>query len=149
MMNFPEDKIQNSPNKWVADHIKTYLKTNGEEGHKWKSGIYTLLITTIGRKTGKLYRTGLIYGMDQDRYIIVASRGGYPSHPNWYLNLKKNPEVFVQVGAEKFHALAKDAEGEERQRLWKIMVEILPQYEDYQRRTIRKIPVVILERIKE
>ena len=149
MMRFPEEKIQNSPTQWVTEHIKTYLKTNGDTGHEWRPGVYTLLITTIGRKTGKLHRTGLIYGKDQDRYIIVASKGGHPKHPNWYLNLKKNPEVFLQVKSEKFLARAKDAEGAERQRLWKMMAEIFPQYEDYQRRTLRKIPVVILERIEE
>jgi deazaflavin-dependent oxidoreductase (nitroreductase family) len=149
MMKFPEEKIQNSPIHWVSDHIKTYLKTNGEKGHEWRPGIYTLLITTIGRKTGRLLRTGLIYGMDQNRYIIVASKGGHPNHPEWYLNLKKNPEVCLQVKSEKFLARTKDAEGAERQRLWRMMAEIFPQYEDYQRRTLRKIPVVILERIEE
>lgn len=149
MMKFPEEKIQNSPIHWVSDHIKTYLKTNGEKGHEWRPGIYTLLITTIGRKTGRLLRTGLIYGMDQNRYIIVASKGGHPNHPEWYLNLKKNPEVLLQVKSEKFLALAKDAEGAERQRLWKMMAEVFPPYEDYQQRTIRKIPVVILERIEK
>ena len=148
-MKFPEEKIQNSPIQWVSDHIKNYLITHGEEGHEWRPGIYTLLITTIGRKTGRLLRTGLIYGMDQDRYIIVASKGGHPNHPEWYLNLRKNPEVLLQVKSEKFLARAKDADGKEYQRLWKMMVEIFPQYEDYQRRTIRKIPVVILERIEK
>jgi deazaflavin-dependent oxidoreductase (nitroreductase family) len=79
----------------------------------------------------------------------VAPKGGHPKHPNWYLNLKKNPEVCLQVKSEKFLARAKDAEGAERQRLWKMMAEIFPQYVDYQRRTLRKIPVVILERIEE
>jgi deazaflavin-dependent oxidoreductase (nitroreductase family) len=145
-MKFPEEKIQNSPIHWVSDHIQKYLKTNGKTGHEWRPGIYSLLITTIGRKTGKLHRTGLIYGMDQDRYIIVASNGGHPKHPNWYLNIKKNPGVLVQVKSEKFLARARDAEGAERQRLWKMMAKIFPQYEDYQRKTARKIPVVILER---
>jgi deazaflavin-dependent oxidoreductase (nitroreductase family) len=149
MMKFPEEKIENSPIPWVSDHIQNYLKTNGDTGHEWRTGIYALLITTIGRKTGRLYRTGLIYGMDRNRFIIVASKGGSPKHPNWYLNLKKNPEVLLQVKSEKFLARAKDAEGADRQRLWKMMAEIFPQYEDYQRRTIRKIPVVILERIEK
>lgn len=103
-MKFPDEKIQDSPINWVADHINRYVETDGKSGHEWRKGVYTLLITTKGRKTGKLNRTGLIYGMDQNRYIIVASNGGHSNHPNWYLNLKKNPEVYLQVKSEKFSA---------------------------------------------
>ena len=145
-MNFPDKKIHESPVGWIASHIERYVVSDGLSGHEWRPGVFSLLITTKGRKTSRLNRTGLIYGMDQDRYIIVGSNGGRPNHPNWYLNLKKNPDVFLQVKSEKFSARAKEAQGDERQRLWKMMTEIFPQYEEYKHKTKRKIPVIILEK---
>src|SRR5690606_23006715 len=98
-----QEEIYDSPTGWVAQHIRDYVETDGRKGHKWR-GVDTLLLTTRGRKSGKLRRTALIYGKDGDNYIVVASRGGHPSHPAWYLNLVANPEVMVQVGADKFKA---------------------------------------------
>lgn len=129
---------------WVVDHIRRYAETNGEDGHIW-NGVPTLLLTTTGRKSGRQSVTPLIYGKDQDRYIVVASKGGHDYHPEWYLNLTANPEAQVQVAADKFSARARTADPAEKQRLWELMTQIWPDYDEYQFRTGRKIPVVILE----
>jgi deazaflavin-dependent oxidoreductase (nitroreductase family) len=144
-MSLDETPIDN-PTDWVADHLKRYLATNGEDGHEWR-GITTLALTTLGRRSGKPRRTMLIYGKDGDRYVVVASKGGAPEHPLWYENLTAHPEVVVQVLADRFHARARTAEGEERARLWKRMAGIFPNYDEYQQKTSREIPVVVLERI--
>jgi deazaflavin-dependent oxidoreductase (nitroreductase family) len=140
-----ENEVIDSPVKWVADHIRRYLATDGRRGHRW-SGVYTLLITARGRKTGALHRTALIYGRDGDRYLVVASNGGKSRHPSWYLNLLDHPDVKLQVGAEKFAARARPATTEERPRLWEAMASIFPEYENFRKRTSREIPVVVLER---
>jgi deazaflavin-dependent oxidoreductase (nitroreductase family) len=106
-----------------------------------------LLLTTRGRKTGKLRRTALIYGVEGDRYLLVASTGGAAKNPAWYLNLVANPEVTVQVGAEKFRARARTAGVDEMQPLWQLMASIWPDYDNYQAKTEREIPVVILKRV--
>jgi deazaflavin-dependent oxidoreductase (nitroreductase family) len=141
-----QDKIYDSPTDWVAQHIRRYVETDGREGQLWR-GVNTLLLTTCGRKSGKRRRTALIYGVDGDCLVLVASRGGHKNHPSWYLNLVENPEVEVQVGADKFSARAHTASPEEKARLWPLMTSIWPAYDDYQARTEREIPVVVLERI--
>ena len=141
-----EQETLDSPLGWVAEHTRKYVETNGEEGYIW-NGVPTLALTTTGRRSGKLHRTMLIYGRDGDRYIVVASKGGADEHPQWYRNLQANPEVQVQVGGERFPARARTATGDERSRLWKLMAEIWPAYDQYQTKTSREIPVVILERI--
>jgi deazaflavin-dependent oxidoreductase (nitroreductase family) len=135
-----------SPTEWVAGHIKKYVETDGEEGHVW-NGVPTLLLTTIGRKSGQARRSALIYGKDGDRYVIVGSRGGAPTHPQWFLNLRDNPEVELQVGAERFRARAQITSGEERQRLFEMMAGVFPNYREYAEKTAREIPVVVLERV--
>jgi deazaflavin-dependent oxidoreductase (nitroreductase family) len=139
-----QNEVFDSPTGWVARHIRNYVESDGREGHTWR-GVPTLLITTRGRKSGQLRRTALIYGRDGDNYIVVASRGGHPRHPAWYLNLVETPEVEVQVGAEKFPALARTATAEEKASLWQLMASIWPSYNDYQAKTDREIPVVVLE----
>ena len=134
-----------SPVGWVADHAKRYIETNGEDGHIWR-GVPTLALTTTGRRTGTRHRTMLIYGEDDGRYLIVASKGGAPKHPQWYLNLKDNPEVELQVGADRFNARARTATAEEKPALWKKMAAIWPAYDEYQTKTSRDIPLVILQR---
>jgi deazaflavin-dependent oxidoreductase (nitroreductase family) len=129
---------------WVAEHTKRYVETNGEEGHDWK-GVPTLVLTTRGRKSGQLRRNALIYGRDGDNYLVVASRGGAPKHPLWYLNLVADPAVQLQVGADKLHARARTASAGEKARLWPKMTAIWPSYDEYQTKTDRDIPVVILE----
>jgi deazaflavin-dependent oxidoreductase (nitroreductase family) len=139
------DTIHDSPTGWVNKHIQEYIETGGEKGHMWR-GATTLLLTTQGRKSGQLRRTALIYGRDGDNIIIVASKGGAAKHPSWYLNLRDNPEVEVQVQSETFTARARTASPAEKERLWPIMTGIWPAYDEYQTKTDRDIPVVVLER---
>ena len=128
------------------EHVRRYRETGGEVGHRWKRGSKILLLTTKGRKTGEPRTTPLIYEEDGDRYVIVASQGGAPTHPGWYRNLAKDPNVELQVLDEVFPARARTAEGEERERLWKLVNQQWPDYDAYQTRTDREIPVVVLER---
>ncbi len=141
---------------WIKDHIQRYLASDGEDGHLWDSSIAggpgpipTLLLTTTGRRSGQPRILPLIYGERDDGYAIIASKGGAPSHPSWYLNLLENPEVHIQVGAKKTKALARTAEGEERSEIWKQLRAIYPPYDDYQAKTERQIPVVVLEPISD
>jgi deazaflavin-dependent oxidoreductase (nitroreductase family) len=127
-------------------HVRRYRETGGRVGHIWKEGSTILLLTTTGRRTGEKRTTPLIYAKDGDRYVIVASQGGAPRHPHWYENLSHDPNVEVQVLDEVFRARARTAEGEERERLWRLANEVWPHYDSYQRRTERRIPVVVLER---
>ena len=128
------------------EHVRRYRETNGEEGHIWREGSTILLLTTTGRKTGNQSTTPLIYGMDGDNPVIVASKGGAPQHPGWYRNLVANPSAEVQILGETFPVRARDAEGDERDRLWKMMNGIWKHYDEYQTKTDRQIPVVVLER---
>ncbi|MDX6511867.1 MAG: hypothetical protein QOE36_1371 [Gaiellaceae bacterium] len=129
-----------------AEHVRRYQETDGEEGYLW-NGVHALLLTTTGRKSGEERTTPLIFGRDGDNYVVVASKGGAPKHPAWYLNLSAKPEVEVQVKDDRFAARARTAESGERDRLWQTMAEIWPQYDDYAKKTEREIPVVVLERI--
>src|SRR6478609_8326943 len=138
-----EKEVTDSPTGWVNKHIREYVESNGERGQFQKGMPPSLLLTTTGRKTGILRRTGLFYGEDDGRYVIVASKGGANDHPAWYLNLVGDPEVEVQVGSDIFPARARVAEGEERTRLWNQMSASFPMYETFQSKTTREIPVVI------
>lgn len=130
---------------WIADHIKSYQATDGADGHIWR-GVPTLLLTTTGRKSGEPLLLPLIYGRDGENFVVVASKGGAPAHPAWYLNLRAHPEVQVQVGAEKFTGRARTATADERPRLWEAMAKVWPAYNEYQQKTWREIPVVVIER---
>lgn len=144
-----KQEIIDSPTGWVKSHIKDYVETDGKKGHRWR-GYPTLLLTTRGRRSGKLRRTALIYGQDKGRYLVVASNGGASKHPLWYFNLRDHPEVEVQVGAEKFRARARAANAREKPRLWRLMNDVYPTYDKYQERASkaeRVIPVIILEPI--
>ncbi|MEV6690386.1 nitroreductase family deazaflavin-dependent oxidoreductase [Micromonospora sp. NPDC051196] len=141
------EQVLDSPAGWVAEHINRYVATDGTEGHEWRPGVFTLLLTTRGRRSGQLRRTALIYGRDGEAYVVVASQGGDPRHPAWYLNLQADPTTQVQVGAERFTARARTATAEEKARLWPVMTDIWPAYDDYQAKTERDIPVVLLERV--
>jgi deazaflavin-dependent oxidoreductase (nitroreductase family) len=140
-----QGSVDRMPAGWQADHARKYIETRGEEGHQW-NGVPTLLLTTSGRLSGEPRLSPLIYGQDGDRYVVVASRGGAEHHPRWYRNLVAHPEVHVQVGADAFNARARSATAEEKPALWKLMAGIWPAYNDYQAKTRREIPVVILER---
>ncbi len=136
---------------WIAKHIELY-KTDPEKAHMWDSGaaggtgpLPTLLLTTTGRKSGKPRALPLIYGKDGDSYVIIASKGGMPTHPVWYLNLEAKPECELMVGLKAVSARARIVDGEERTRIWKMMAEIYPPYLDYQKATEREIPVIVLD----
>jgi len=128
-----------------AEHVRVYRETAGDRGHDWR-GAQILLLTTKGRKSGEMRTTPLIYRNDGDRWVVVASKGGAPRNPNWFENLHADPSVEIQVKGEHVPARATAAEGEERTRLWSLMTEVWPAYEDYQARTDRVIPVVTIAR---
>ncbi|MFI0406452.1 nitroreductase family deazaflavin-dependent oxidoreductase [Actinomadura sp. 3N508] len=128
------------------EHVARYQETDGAEGHDW-NGTVTLLLTTTGRRTGKERTTPLIYQLDGDAHVIVASKGGDDDHPLWYKNIQANPEVKVQVKGDKFTARARTATPEERPALWSKMTAVWPDYDEYQTKTNREIPVVVLERV--
>ncbi len=140
-----DEPIVDNATGWVARHIRTYVDSGGTKGHLYQ-GLPTLLLTVRGRKSGVLRRTALIYGRAGDDVVVVASNGGSDGHPAWYLNLRDTPEVDVQVGTERFAAVARTATPEEKPALWQAMVEIFPQYLKYQAASARDIPVVVLER---
>ncbi|HEU5470377.1 MAG TPA: nitroreductase family deazaflavin-dependent oxidoreductase [Actinophytocola sp.] len=144
-MSRPSEEITESPTGWVAKHVRQYLDSDGAQGGKFY-GVDALLITTRGRRSGLLRRTALYYGRDGERYVVIASNGGSPTHPNWYRNLAADPTVSVQVGAERFTARAHTVTGPERAALWDRMAAIYPSYNDYQAKATREIPVVVLER---
>jgi deazaflavin-dependent oxidoreductase (nitroreductase family) len=134
--------------------MSRYIATNGEDGYLWdaslgggKGMVATLLLTTTGRKSGKALTLPLIFGRSGADYVVVASKGGAPAHPAWYLNLEANSLVQVQVKADKFAARAHTADARERAALWPMMVEIYGPYEHYQAKTDREIPVVVLTRV--
>jgi deazaflavin-dependent oxidoreductase (nitroreductase family) len=141
------EQVYDSPRDWVSSHIREYVESDGQRGYLWR-GMPTLLLTTRGRKSGKLRRTALIYGQDGQSYLLVASAGGSPRHPNWYLNLAANPLVEIQVQDKMLKALAHTASPQEKQRLWPVMSKIFPTYDDYivkAREAGREIPLIILE----
>ena len=125
------------------DHVRRYQETDGDVGYEW-NGAPSLLLTTTGRKSGEPRISPLIFGRDGDDYLIVASVGGMPNHPAWYLNLEADPNASIQVRAEHVEVVARTASPEEKPRLWQIVNEVWPNYDVYQSRTERVIPVVIL-----
>ena len=144
-------KIVDSPVGWVQDHIRSYVDSNGQEGHIWR-GVPTLLLTTTGRKSGELRRTALIYGRDGEDFVIVASKGGAPNNPLWYENLVADQKVTIQVGPEVFDCQASTYEesgaaGEHRQKVWDSLVSIWPGFAEYQTKTARRIPLVCLKKL--
>lgn len=127
------------------EHVKRYEETDGAEGHDWQ-GATVLILTTRGRRSGELRSTPLIYDQHDDDYVVVASKGGAEQHPGWYLNLVEQPDVTVQVLGDRFSARARTATPEEKPELWQLMTKVWPPYDEYQRKTDRQIPVVVLER---
>ncbi len=126
------------------EHVRVYRETGGQRGFHWR-GTSILLLTTTGRVSGEPRVAPLIFRPDGERYVVVASRGGAPEHPGWYQNLQARPEAEVQVRDEVVPVRMREAEGEERERLWALMNEVWPSYAEYQTRTDRRIPVVVLE----
>jgi len=140
---------------WIAEHTELY-RTDPTKAEMWDSSplggpgmLPTLLLTTRGRKTGEPRALPLIYGKSGDAYVIIASKGGLPNHPIWFLNLEADPACDLMVGAKSVSARARVAEGEERARIWDEMAEIYPPYNDYQKNAgDRTIPVVVLDPVE-
>ena len=136
---------------WMVEHANRYLASGGTDGHMYKRGEITapaLLLTTTGRKSGNKFIFPLFYGKDGSSYFVVASKGGAPQHPGWYRNILATPDVEIQVGTKKLNARARTTEGEERRQLWKKALEFWPPYADYQLKTEREIPVVVLDPVQ-
>lgn len=127
-------------------HVQRYIETNGEDGYHWRNDTKILLLFTKGRKSGEERINALIFEPDGDDYLIVASKGGTDAPPGWYLNLEAESEVEVQVKGDRFKAHARVATPEEKPRMWEKMTAVWPDYDDYQKKTDREIPVVVLER---
>ncbi|MHB1527389.1 MAG: nitroreductase family deazaflavin-dependent oxidoreductase [Candidatus Dormibacteria bacterium] len=132
------------PRLFGAEHVRRYLATGGAEGQAW-NGVQTLILTTTGRRSGEPRLTPLIYGQDGTAYVVVASKGGAPEHPDWYLNLLAQDQCQVQVGPVVSAVRARVAQGEERAQLWHLMAQIWPAYDEYSAKTVREIPVVVLD----
>lgn len=129
------------------EHVQRYIETNGEEGYDWRNGTKILVLFTKGRKSGEERANALIFEPDGDDYLIVASKGGAPAPPAWFVNLEAHPDaVEVQVKGDRFKANARTATAEEKPRMWEKMTAAWPDYDNYQEKTDREIPVVVLER---
>ena len=127
------------------EHVDRYVATDGEEGHEWQ-GTTALILTTTGRRSGEPRSTPLIYQEHDGAYLVVASKGGADEPPAWYRNLEDQPEVTVQVKADRFPARARIAASGEKDEMWRKMTAAWPAYDEYQEKTDREIPVVVLER---
>ena len=138
---------------WMLEHTNRYISSGGTDGHMYKvtppgypeMTVPALLLTTTGRKSGEKFIFPLFYGETGNSYIIVASKGGAPEHPGWYKNLLANPDVEVQVGTKKLKAKARTTSGAERAQLWEKALKFWPPYADYEKKTERQIPVVVLD----
>jgi len=139
------EQVHDNPTGWVNTHIRRYVDSNGDKGNRF-SGQDALLLTTRGRKSGKLRRTALWYLIDGDRYLLVGSNGASRTDPAWVHNVRANPAVVVQVRDDTFAALAHVATAEERAALWDRIAADIPVYAGYQKRVKRDLPVVIVER---
>jgi deazaflavin-dependent oxidoreductase (nitroreductase family) len=138
---------------WIVEHLHIYRESGGTEGHMFDSSVgggvglvTSLLLTTVGRRSGEKRTSPLFYGTAGEAYIVIGSKGGADTQPGWYLNLRANPAVEVQVARERFIARARVATGKEREQLWEQMVQLYPPYREYQKKTRREIPVVVLEK---
>jgi len=129
----------------MGGHTAVYRATHGLIGHRFPGAPPMLLLDHVGAKSGIKRTSPLVYGQDGESLVLIASKGGYPKHPAWFHNLLANPDTRVQVGSQLRNVNARVAEGEERERLWKLMVGVYSGYEGYRRRTERQIPVVVLD----
>jgi deazaflavin-dependent oxidoreductase (nitroreductase family) len=128
------------------EHVRQYQETGGAEGYTWRKGTHILLLTTKGRKSGQPRTHALIYREYEGKYLIVASKGGSDVPPTWFSNLEVDPHVTVQIKKETFAARARVATPDEKPAMWQHMTEVWPDYDNYQKKTDREIPVVVLER---
>jgi deazaflavin-dependent oxidoreductase (nitroreductase family) len=127
------------------EHVRVYRETDGEHGYRWR-GTTILLLTTNGRRSGEQRTTPLIHRNDGGRWVVVASKGGAPDHPDWYENLEADPDATIQVMKERIPVSAETAQGGDRERLWRLMADVWPAYDSYQHKTEREIPVVVFRR---
>ena len=127
------------------EHVDRYVETDGAERHDWQ-GTTVLILTTTGRRSGQRRSTPLIYGQDGDAYLVVASNNGADEPPGWYRNLEADSEAEVQVKDDRFTARARTATPAEKPRLWQTMTGKWSAYDEYQHKTEREIPVVVLDR---
>jgi deazaflavin-dependent oxidoreductase (nitroreductase family) len=136
-----------TPDLFGPEHVARYLETNGEQGYEWRNGTSILLLFTKGRKSGEERINPLIFQPAGDgAYTIIASKGGSEEAPGWFHNLAAEPDVEVQIKGDRFAARARVADDAERTQLWERMTEVWPDYDAYQQRTSRRIPVVVLDR---
>jgi deazaflavin-dependent oxidoreductase (nitroreductase family) len=130
---------------WNTGVIEEFRENHGKVGGRWE-GRSLLLLTTTGRRSGRKHTTPIVYTRDGDRLLVYASKGGAPTHPDWYLNLVKDPHVVAEIGDDQVEMVATPLEGEERDRFYAEQVERSPQFGEYQEKTSRVIPVVALRR---
>jgi proline iminopeptidase len=148
-----EAKLAPNLAQWMIDHANRYIASGGNEGHLFtvtppgysEMTVPALLLTTTGRQSGEKFIFPLFYGKTAGSYIVVASKGGAPEHPGWYRNVLANPEAEIQVGTKKLKVRARTATGAERAELWEKALKFWPPYADYQKKTEREIPVVVLD----
>jgi deazaflavin-dependent oxidoreductase (nitroreductase family) len=133
--------------RFNQDLIEQFRANGGEIKEGMFKGAPILLLTSTGARTGATYTTPLAYTRDGDRYVVIASKGGAPTNPAWFHNLVANPVTTIEVGTDRFPVRAAVATGEERQRLYDAQAALMPGFAEYQRKTTRQIPVVILERV--
>jgi deazaflavin-dependent oxidoreductase (nitroreductase family) len=129
----------------MGGHAAVYRASRGVIGHRFPGSPPMLLLDHVGARSGTRRMSPLVYGVDGANLVLVASKGGYPKNPAWFHNLRANPDTSVQVGSRVRNVRARVAEGDERERLWSLMVGVYPGYESYRRRTEREIPLVVLE----
>jgi deazaflavin-dependent oxidoreductase (nitroreductase family) len=129
----------------MQGHTAVYRASNGLVGHHFPGAPPMLLLDHVGAKSAKRRTSPLVYAVDGENLVLVASKGGYPKNPGWYHNLLANPETTVQVGSRKLNVHAHVADAEERKRLWPMVLKVYGGYADYQQRTAREIPLVVLE----
>lgn len=149
----PEERVN-----YISEHLRIYLETDGEQGHVLDltgkepgagPNTTTLLLQTIGRKSGRVLTVPLIYDKVGEEFVIIASKGGAEQHPAWYLNLVERPEVRFQVGRNKYQGTWRVIEGKERGPVWEQLAEFYPPYHAYQKRTDRIIPVIALKPVEK
>ena len=141
-----QGEYEPSPTKWVRDQVEEYESSGGTRGTTLlETGLPVVVVTNLGARSGMLRKTPLMKVEHEWRYAAVASQGGAPTHPAWYENLRAHPEVEVQDGPHKQDMSVRELSGAERQQLWDRAVAAFPSYADYQRKTEREIPVLLLE----
>jgi len=145
-----EGSYEPSPEKWVRDQVETYERTDGAQANTLRdTGMPVIILTSLGAKSGKVRKNPLMRVEHEGRYAVVASKGGADDHPLWYHNLKAHPHVELQDGRHKWDMTAQEVTGEEKSEWWQRAVAAYPPYQEYQDKTSREIPVLVLDRVKQ